>query len=271
MSTKIICNYVVPTTGTQSEAALQAALAAVPLDLDSCRVWGVMPISDATSNAAGSAQRIVQLQFDASAVAPVTAQLGAGGGGSVVALVLGAQANYWTAPPAITFAGTFVEKKSGVQASARAVMGVGQAVVAAQGSGYNAATTTAAVVGGQLASGGTPATVGAVSVVGGKVTGVTVVSQGSGYNAFPQIVITDSSGTGSGAEVFGGLTIVSLQLLNPGFGYAPAPTVTVSPAFSTYNNISNEGPTDANFTGWMTRLIQNALRSPVQETLPSFA
>jgi hypothetical protein len=270
MSRNILCTYTVPSTGTQTEATLQAALAAVPLDLSMCRFWGAMPTSDVTSNVLGSAQRQINLQFDALATAPITAALEAGGGGRVASLTLGGQAGYWTAPPIIQFSGT--KTQPGQSASAVPVMGVGQAVVANGGSGYNPATTTAKLVDGQLSATGVAATVGAVTIVAGKVTAVAITSQGSGYNVFPQIQIVDTAATpGSGAEVFGGLTIVSLTLVSPGGSYAAAPTVTAQPYFAISNNLSTEAPpTDPCFKGWMTGLIAQQLRTPVNETLPVY-
>lgn len=71
-----------------------------------------------------------------------------------------------------------------------------------------------------------------------KVTGVTVISGGSGYNSAtpPTIVFGDPSGSTAvaavaGAAVISAGVIVSVPVVNPGSGYLSAPTVTITAGF----------------------------------------
>lgn len=71
-----------------------------------------------------------------------------------------------------------------------------------------------------------------------KVTGITVVSGGSGYNSAtpPTIVFSDPAGSTAvaavaGAAVISAGVIVSVPVVNPGSGYLSAPTVTITAGF----------------------------------------
>ena len=71
-----------------------------------------------------------------------------------------------------------------------------------------------------------------------KVTGVTVISGGTGYNSAtpPTIVFSDPSGSTAvaavaGAAVISAGVIVSVPVVNPGSGYLSAPTVTITAGF----------------------------------------
>ena len=70
------------------------------------------------------------------------------------------------------------------------------------------------------------------SVTGGRVTGLSVVSRGSGYSsaAPPTVLLTGGGGSGATAtaNVVGG-EVVSFNIVSSGAGYTSAPTVTITP------------------------------------------
>jgi hypothetical protein len=172
-------------------------------------------------------------------------------------------------PPILSFT---APNPGGQAAAGVPIMGVKQAVIANGGSGYNPATTTAKLVGGNLAPGGTPAMLGAITLIANSVTNVAIATPGSGYTTYPTIVITDTSGSGSGAEIYGGLNLVGVTLTNPGSLYSAPPIVNVTSLFfaSVPGEVGGE-VTDFTMANWMTAQLQQALRSPINAFVPQIA
>jgi hypothetical protein len=255
----INCNYDLTIMGNTPQSVLETIMAAVPLDLSLPRQYGCIPTSDLIIRGdAADSKRAITLGMG-QGLAPVTAALPAGGGGRVKTLTLGGVSGYFAAPPIFTFSPP--QAAGGRTAAAIPTMGMSQVIISKGGSGYTVAVT-ATLVGGNLAPGGVPATLGAITRgLGGAITSVAVATLGSGYTTYPQIVFTDSGG-GSGADAYGGLQVIAVTLTEKGSGYTAAPTVTTTCLYnaSTFE-FSGRSPT---FENWMTCSLQRALRSPVR-------
>lgn len=270
MSVQVICDYTLTVVGNQKQALLASQMAAVPLDLNLPRFWGLIPTSDVTTTPAlNKILREITLN-QGLGTAAITAVMPPGGGGAIQSLVLGATAGYFAAPPILQFS---VQPNVTLVASAVPIMGVAEILVANPGSGYSIGVT-ASLVGGNLAPGGVPAVLGAVTTIGpGEIDTVAVISPGSGYTTYPSVVFTDVSG--SGAEAYGGLQVVGLTLVNPGRGYGnnPAPTVFAAPVYPLNVSLNTpEGPNnDHTLANWMSCIMQNRLRSPVAASIPAYA
>jgi hypothetical protein len=228
MPTKVLCQYALTVSGNQSQASLAARMAAVPLDLSLPQMWGLIPDSDTTTEpSATEVLRSIELNMGASFSAVITAALDSSPlHGRVKTLTLGSTTGYMAAPPILSFS---APNPSGEVAAAVPIVGLKQVLIANGGGGYTGATV-ATLVGGNLTPGGTPATLGAITIIAGAITNVAVATPGSGYTTYPQIVFTDSGG-GSGASAYGGLNLVGVTLTNPGYLYSTAPTVTVTALF----------------------------------------
>jgi hypothetical protein len=258
MTTAVQYDAFLTIAGNQTQATLAALMAAVPLDLTLPQLWGVIPTSDVTANlTATSTRRRIRLDYGLGTAA-ITANMfvGDNNGGSVASLTLGVEAGFFAAPPILVFSGGGTPV---VPASAVPIMGVTQSVVARGGIGYTGAAT-AALVGGNLAPGGVPATLGAITLAGGHVVAVAIATAGSGYTTYPTIVVTDPAATQQ-AEVYGALQIVDLTLINAGTAYGSAPTITTTPVFPT--NLAPGELDGACFSQWMDGVFKNQLRTPV--------
>jgi hypothetical protein len=258
----ITCTYDLTIMGNTPQSVLETIMAAVPLDLSLPRQFGCIPISDTILRGDAELSERKILLGMGQGLAPVTAALPAGGGGRVSAVTLGGVSGYFAAPPIFTFSAP--QAKGGRPAAAIPTMGMSQVLVSKGGTGYTGAVT-AALVGGNLAPGGVPATLGAITRgLGGAITTVAVATLGSGYTTYPQIVFTDS-GCGSGADAYGGLQVIAVTMTDTGSGYTAAPTVTTT---CLYNASTFEfGGFSPTFNNWMTCALQRALRSPVTAEL----
>jgi hypothetical protein len=269
MPTHILCEYLLTVSGNQSQASLAARLAAPPLDLELPQLWGLIPTSDVVAEpTANQVTRTVTLNMGNTFSAPLTAVLDSSPlHGRVRAINVGVTTGYMAGVPILDIGAPNVGFE---QASAAPVMGLKQVLIANGGSGYTGATV-ATLVGGNLAPGGTPATLGAITIIAGAITNVAVATPGSGYTTYPQIVFTDSGG-GSGASAYGGLNIVSVTVTNPGSGYSTPPTITAQSLF--FNSAPNETggeTTDSCLADWMTGQLQIATRSPINAETPGIA
>jgi hypothetical protein len=130
-------------------------------------------------------------------------------------------------PSAIPAAGSVtISFNAGTGATATGVIALPETLdrinVIAGGSGYSG-TPLIEILGG----GGTGATATA-TVTNGAVTGVTLVTPGSGYTAVPTAnLISGAGATASSALLVDG-TVTGVQITNSGSGYITAPTVTFS-------------------------------------------
>jgi hypothetical protein len=260
---QIVCGYQVTAQGAQPIATLAAALSVVPIDQATLLLHGLLPIRDQIATVGQTATRTITLQMAPALPAVATCKLftDAPGGAIQSLLLVNPEGNGdYALAPIITFVGG-----TPVRHKARAVanMVMIDPIVLKPGSGYTSAATATAV-GGGLVPGGRPAAVAPV-IIGGAVGGISVTDVGSGYTSFPQIVISDVPGGGSGAVVFGGLTVASLTLFDPGV-YATAPSLVFTPAFqATTPDTANQATA---VRGFMTRAMEEALRSQVVALTP---
>jgi hypothetical protein len=255
-------NYAVAaTTVTQPKATALADLAAIPIDFTLPNFWGLLLTADSTTNPSGTTvERVLTFKMvptvgDATATATL---VGGSSGSSVKNIAVTGAGGLYARPPVLTFTGGGNPLKGAV---AFAQMQVGGTIAVKGGTGYSGATV-AAFVGGELATGGTPAVAGAVTVVGNAVTAVAVATPGGPYNVPPTVVITDSGG-GSGAEVIAGLSVASVNLVYGGVGYTSAPTVVFTPLFKQMVPDTSNQP--STIIGLMIQAVQNTLKIPCLE------
>ena len=211
-------------------AQLIAALGGVLLPNDVLSALGLLLKTDVTAVAGGAVVRTINLGLVATAAATVTARLqpGANASGSpVTSLTLVSAGSGYAAPPYLRFVNAAGDT-TGKGAKGRALLDVASVTVTAPGSLYVAPTV--AFVGG-LGPRGVAAT-GTVSIALGAITGITVVTPGSGYTGVPTVVITDSAGSGGAATAV--LQVSGVVLDAGGNGYQAVPTVTVLDAFKAY-------------------------------------
>jgi hypothetical protein len=266
-NSQAVCAYRVTAKGGQTIAALAAALAAVPLDLEFLvQVVGALPVSDVTVVGGQTATRTIALQFAPGVPAtgtPVFRDKGSPTGAIVLPLDNpGSNGDYARAPVLLfppTTPGT--PPPEGI-ATMVPRMSVIDAIVVAPGSGYSGASK-AVFVGGELDPLGTPAA-GTPTISGGQITGITFTNNGLGYQSFPQIQIVDPGG-GTGALVFGGLSVQSLKQYNPG-NYQLLPLAT----FTSYFQSSWPDTADqvSIFRNFMIRSLMESVRSPIVQVDP---
>lgn len=261
---QVSCPYVVRATG-QTVADLAVALAAVPLDLALPRLWGVVPIADVTSSAVPGpteVERVITMRFGTAGSFAGVAVIDSGEKRSPIrsCAVPGGIASNFGAPPVLSFSDA-----TGAGASAIALCGAGTVFVIAGGSGYTGATTARAI-NGALAPGGTNATFTPV-ISAGVITGVTVVTPGSGYTTFAEMVFTDTGG-GSGAVAYMALKPVAIHMGQLGQGYT-APSLVVKPFFtSCAPDASNQ---EGCFANWMTQILAEGVQSVVKAISPAIS
>jgi len=254
------CEYVLPVMGNQPISNLQKRMANVRIPLSILREWGLIPYTDHTTTSGATVHRVFAFDMGRGS-APATCNLPPGGGQSVQAVTLsGGETGWFNAAPIPQFTGG-----GGSGASAVCTMGVATALIALGGAGYTVAAT-ASLSGGNLAPGGTPATLGAITLVGGAVTNVVIATPGDGYTTYPDIVVTDPSATQQ-AEIYGGLQVNEMTLISGGNGYTSAPTVSVLPLFFSMA-LGNISAMPAVVKQFMLGVLQNALGSAVQEVPP---
>jgi len=270
MTSEITLDYEMVTTGTLPSASIVPEMMAAPVDYLRLEEYGLLLFSDETSSTTTTVTRGFVLKMLPATAAAATATIEEQSG-IVTAIDVTAPGSLYAMPPVVTLSGQVVEADvpyDGIDdtvpypASAVAVMaiGAGDYVIASPGANYFA--PSGALVGGQLAPGGTPAAIAGITVVAGEITAVSV-TPGGPYLAPPQVVITDV--TGSGGEIVLGLHVASITLTAPGRGYETAPDVVITPLFKA---IAPDGTDQAStMTGWMTGVIQAAIKSPVDESV----
>lgn len=115
---------------------------------------------------------------------------------------------------------------------------------------------------------GTPATVLPVAPFG-VVTGLTIVTPGSGYVRAPRVLILDATGLGATARVTMG--VGAITLIDRGHGYSAAPTVTLVPLFKSFYPDPDLVAQAKPFWTLMETAIGLACISPVVSTPPLVA
>jgi len=270
MTSEISLDYEMVTTGTLPSSAIVPEMTNAPVDYLRLEEYGLLLFSDEVTSTTTTVTRSFVLNMLPATAATATATIEEEAG-IVTAIDVTDPGSLYAMPPVVTFSGQVVEADvpyDGIDdtvpypASAVAVMEIASTdyVIASPGQNYSA--PTAELVGGQLAPGGTPAAITALTVVAGAITAVTV-TPGGPYLAPPQVVITDVTGTGG--EVVLGLHVSSITLTAPGRGYETAPDVVITPLFKA---IAPDGTDQGStMTGWMTGVIQAAIKSPVDESV----
>ncbi len=269
--------FSVTAVGNQTIATLAAALAAVPIDLAMCRLFSLMPTQaaalagaggDQTVTAGQTATRTIVLAMSIAGnpglVSPATATATVGGqGNGVLSLTLtnGDTNGDYSSPPIVGTSGG--GKGSGMTAIGD--MGLAESLISNQGSGYTAATRVS-LANVQLNSDGTAPAINPIpTIAAGKITAVLVTKTGSGVMTYPDLVFVDSGG-GFGASGVMSLTVDELTLTAPGSGYTSVPTITFSEQFQ----VSNPDAKDqaSQLRGWMQKIFESSLRTPVQVLQP---
>jgi FtsP/CotA-like multicopper oxidase with cupredoxin domain len=156
---------------------------------------------------------------------PVVTFSGGGGSGAsanatgsvdnVTVMVSGG--NYNT--PVVIFSGG-----GGSGAGANATGSVDNITVMTSGTGYLSPNVT---ISDSLGGTGSGATATAINDSNGNITSITVTALGSGYTA-PVVTIIDDAGIGSGATATATISITGVTLLSGGTGYTSAPTVIIT-------------------------------------------
>jgi hypothetical protein len=269
--------FQVSAVGGQLISTLAAALAAVPIDLAMCRLYGLMPTratslgglgGDNTVTVGQTATRTIVLGMNIAATpdlnnpAVATATVGGPGNGVLSLTLSNADVNgNYAAPPIVGTTGG----GGGNGMTAIADMALSESIISNQGSGYTGATI-ATLKNVQLNSDGIAPVINPTPTIGGgKIVSVSITTAGSGILTFPDIVFTDSGG-GSGASGVFGLSVDELTLTGPGSGYTSAPTITFSEVFQASNPDANDQASQ--LRGFMQKIIEQALRTPVQIVQP---
>ena len=200
---------------------------------------------------------------------------------------LGSQRYRQTIPGGIAQPENVVPPSLDFPAGAQAYLKVVSIAIGSGGSGYSAGTTLSlsgayprpggAQPNTKVPTGGPPpAVVGAgtlmvltPTIVGGSITGVTIVSAGTKYPHPPTITAVDPMGTGTGAVLTAVMGVESIDVLQPGAGYNAAPTVVLTPLFQAlFPPASDQARPLATL---MLSALQQALMSPVSAGAPVIA
>jgi hypothetical protein len=115
---------------------------------------------------------------------------------------------------------------------------------------------------------GTPATATA-TVVATAITALTITDPGDGYVGVPDIVITDA--TGNGALFRAQMGVGRVDIINPGIGYLPTTTFTVTPLFQSLFPAASSQAQAAMFFRFLEETIGLAAITPVDSTSPLVA
>lgn len=264
MTTQITCAYKATATGTISAAALTAAMAAVPLDTELLRNYGLRVTSDATSAASLVVTRTIVLAMNPSAPASATSTLfpGDGSASPIDLLTLSAAGLDYVALPVVTLPS--VPPGNIRRAQAHPTLNVQSLTISAPGSGYPGVSSIV-FSGGGLAPGGVQATATPTINFAGAVIAVVLNTAGGPYTFPPTATVVGVGG--SGAVLLAHLGLSGVVLDDPGGGYIPpAPAVTITPLFKALfpDGTDQVSPT----AGWMTEILQSALRTPVVAVVP---
>ena len=240
--------------GGASLSTLAALIAQPPVPLAYFVGIGAVMAADASIADIGDkrAQRGIDVSIAPSSVATATATVAEGRIQTVT--VTGAGLGYGGRPVVRTVGGN-----PQTAASLRGVLNVNSTRKISGGSSYLAPTV--AFVGGLL-KGGIPAT-GTAHLTGSAVSSVTIDTPGGPYVSMPQIVISDTAG--SGAFYVPLMSLASIEILSKGLEYESAtpPTIEIVDLFESIFPTHKDRP----FAFLMTTAIAKACCAPV-ETVP---
>jgi hypothetical protein len=270
-NSRITCVYSVTAVGARSVNSFATAMAAVPIDLTLPRLYGCLPISDATEISGTTVTRTLAFAMvpsvDATAFATLVPGDGSGSPLRAVTLDEDGTGDGYARAPLVTF--TPVGAPPDRPALARCHMEVGTVLVLQGGSGFSG-TPTATFANGELWPTGTQAT-GTVNLSGDAVSSITVTNPGGPYGTFPDIVF-GGTGVGSGAILAAGLSVNSVEIVDPGLGYVPgsegaAPGVVFTPTFKQFfPDASDNQP--SSLSEFMRGVFQYYLQTPVLAAIP---
>jgi hypothetical protein len=269
--------------GGASAAQVISLMAAVPPPASELSFLGVRVLSDATVGA-GPVVRTLTLGLTPGIDAMATAVLKTNDSGSPIGSVVVATpgADYILAPivsftggrptvvPAQSTVGIDVNQQAGSlnsPAVAQAFLKVVSTAVVAGGGGYGPNTFI------NLSGGIKPGGVQAVltpTIAGGIITGVTLVSAGSGYTGVPTVTVVDPGVTpGSGGVVSVSMGVGVIEVFRGGTGFNAPPTVVLTPYFQALFPVASDQA--APFKQLMTTALEQATMGPVTASLPIIA
>src|SRR6266852_4238801 len=147
MSTTVTTVYRVAQGGL-SIAALQAAVAAVPVPLDVISAYGARVLSDSTAPAAPGVARTIVFSLVPASTATANASLfpGDASGSPIDAITMSGAGTDYILPPIVRIGAT--NPPDDLDAKAYAYLKAIGTLIVSGGTGYNPATTKAFVVGG---------------------------------------------------------------------------------------------------------------------------
>jgi hypothetical protein len=103
------------------------------------------------------------------------------------------------------------------------------------------------------------------------ITAVNITQRGDNYNGVPTILIRDP--TGSGASFIAQMSVSRIDVIDPGVGYFPGTTVTITPAFQAYFPPVTGSPQAQNLAFF--QLLQSAISqlaiTPLRSDVPLVA
>jgi hypothetical protein len=265
MSSQIACAYKLTAVGARPVASLQAAMAAVPVDLLLPNLYGLLYVGDATILSGQTVTRTMRFSLvpSSNAIASTTLIPGDGSGSPLESVVVQSSGDGYARAPLVTFAPSATPDRP---ANARCRMQLGNPLIIAGGTGYTG-TPPVTFMGGELWPGGIQAT-GHVTLSGTAISGLIIDTQGGPYGIPPTVII---GGTGSGAIVTAPLSVAGFDLLDPGLGYPGSlespPSVVLTPVFQSFfpDASNNQASSLAEF---MRSTFQYYLQTPVLASLP---
>jgi len=267
MTTQIQYIAEVTNVGALSNADLEARVAGAPLDTATLSALGLFLTSDVTTIAGQVISRTITVASVPAVAQTITPHLAPGDPtGSPIETVsvdtINVAANY-PRPPILLAVQPAGAPAPVVPAKLLAQLGVG-AVTFVGGTGYGAGTT-ATVSGGGLAYGGAQATLG-VTVMGGSITAVSVITPGGPYNTIPTVTLGNTGG-GTGGSITVSLEVSAVQVVEGGEGYVAGTTISQTPYFKGLCPDSAGAVEQASLLfGFMDVIIEKATRSPVIST-----
>ena len=267
MTTTITTAYHVAQGGA-SLTTLQAEVAAVPVPPEIINVFGLRITSDLTTIGSGEVVRNIVFSMIPSPAGSATADIDSDG--RLRGMTVTAAGEYYAQPPVISFTGSMITPPK-----ARAGLKVIATDIDSGGSGYTA-NAKAVLIGGapvppapavSAIPGGEPNFVPAqlgLTISGGVITVVTVVTPGRGYSGYPLVQIIDT--VGSGAEITVSMGISNFEIDYEGEGLVAPVSVVLTPIFqSMFPAGSNQG---APVNMLMLTALQAAVKSPIVASAP---
>lgn len=268
MTTIITTVYHVP-QGGQSLNDLASAVAAVPVPPSILNAFGLRVTSDSTVNGSGEVVRTLELSMVPSSSASAVAALNAAN--EIAAVTVSDAGADYILPPVVRLVGG--NPMNNVNpgryvAKARATLKGVAVSVAAGGSGYHSATTTATPVGGLMPSNPNARPMKlSLTIVGGAITAAALIDAGEGYVSVPDIVIVDADASpGSGGSIVVSMGVGQIDVDFRGQGYESVPDVSLVPAFQVM--FSSEESQAAAVADILTTAIRQAVLTTDEAEFP---